>query len=229
MSLCRIYGNNKIEVLYFDGEGDKGLESAGVAFDKNIVQIAYQKQFGEQIQENDSKFIRLLREFEKVKIASHVKATRRLINYLEAPEDKANDEAYKFGEGYSVSLEEVQKAFTPIAQGIQKVMKRVIEQIKIQGYSIDRLFMVGGFSQFILVQEEIKNILGFERNDVRIEQNFNITNSAYAISYGACLIANGLVEPTEKYVHTLGIILETITLTGERDLSLIHISEPTRR
>ena len=217
VSLCRIYSNNKIEVLYFDGEGDKGLESAGVAFDKNIVQIAYQKQFGEQIQENDSKFIRLLREFENVKIANHVKATRRLINYLDALEDKANDEAYKFGEGYSVSLEEVQKAFTPIAQGIQKVMKRVIEQIKIQGYSIDRLFMVGGFSQFILVQEEIKNILGFERNDVRIEQSFNITNSAYAISYGACLIANGLVEPTEKYVHTLGIILETIALTGERD------------
>ena len=68
VSLCRIYSNNKIEVLYFDGEGDKGLESAGVAFDKNIVQIAYQKQFGEQIQENDSKFIRLLREFENVKI-----------------------------------------------------------------------------------------------------------------------------------------------------------------
>ncbi|WP_375466977.1 hypothetical protein [uncultured Nostoc sp.] len=35
-------------------------------------------------------------------------------------------------------------------------------------------------------------------------------NRAYAIAYGACLIANGLVDPTEKYIHTLGIIVDTI-------------------
>lgn len=37
VSLCWIYSNNKIEVFYFDGEGDKGLEFVGVVFDKNIV------------------------------------------------------------------------------------------------------------------------------------------------------------------------------------------------
>ncbi|NEP83628.1 MAG: Hsp70 family protein [Okeania sp. SIO3B3] len=225
VSLCRIYGNNKIEVIYFDGEGDKGLESAGVAFDKNIIQTAYQKKNGRNILETDSQFTRLLREFENTKIASHVKATKRLKNYLAVPEEKADDEAYRFGDGYSVSLGEVKEAFAPIAQGIKKVMERVLEQIQIQGYPIDRLFMVGGFSQFILVQEEIKNILGFERNDPRIEQSFNITNSAYAISYGACLIANSLVEPTEKYVHTLGIILETIALTGEKEKIEITLIE----
>lgn len=217
VSLCRVYGNNKIEVLYFDGEGDRGLESAGVAFDRSIVQTAYRKKHGRSVLEHESLFSRLLRDFEVVKIRSHGKATRRLKNYLDTPEEKADDEAYKFGEGYWVSFGEVKEAFAPIATGIKNVMKRVLEEVKHRGYQIDSLFMVGGFSQFILVREEIKNVLGFDGDDSRIDNNFNITNRAFAISYGACLIANGFIDPTEKYVHTLGIVLETIALTGEKE------------
>jgi molecular chaperone DnaK len=225
VSLCRIYGNNKVEVLYFDGQGDRGLESAGVAFDRNIVQTAYRKKHGRSLEEDRELFPRLLREFETIKIELHDRATKRLKNYLDAPEEKADDEAYKFGDEYSVSLGEVKEAFAPIATGIKKVMKRVLEQIKSQNYQIDSLFMVGGFSQFILVQEEIKNAIEFESNDRRIDKSFNITNSAYAISYGACLIANGLVNPTEKYIHTLGIILETIAQTGEKEKLEITLIE----
>ncbi|WP_375466972.1 Hsp70 family protein [uncultured Nostoc sp.] len=217
VSLCRIYADNKIEVLYFDGQGDKGLESAGVAFDSRILQQAYTKKCGKPLDENSQEFISLLKEFESVKISSHTKATRTLTNYLNAPDDKAGDEIYKFS-GYTVTLAEVNDAFTSIAFGIEKVITKVKEYTETVGLNIDRVFMVGGFCQFLLVQKAITDALKMSKNDYRIDKTFNITNSAYAISYGACLIANGLVAPIEKYIHTIGIILETIQIyTGERE------------
>jgi molecular chaperone DnaK len=225
VSLCRIYGDNKVEVLYFDGQGDKGLESAGVAFDRAIVQKAYTKKHGKPLEENTPEFISLLKEFESVKIGGHTQASKKLTNYLKAPDDKAQDDAYKFNE-YTITLGEVNEAFAPISQGINHVITRVKTRIQAEGWEIDRLFMVGGFSQFLLVQNAITDALAIANNDRRIDKTFNITNSAYAISYGACLIANSLVDPTEKYVHTLGIVLETINIhTGEKERPEITLIE----
>lgn len=225
VSLCRIYGDNKVEVLYFDGEGDKGLDSAGVAFDRRCVQTAYIKKHGKQLDENDPEFKRLLREFETVKIGSHVRITKKLINYLKAPEALADQELYIFAGGYTVTCGEVSAAFAPIAQGIQRVMQRVQDWLQQNDQEFNRLFLVGGFSQFLLVQKAITDALGIGDNDPRFDRSFNITNSAYAISYGACLIANGLVDPTEKYVHTLGIAVDTINAQAEREQRLIPIIE----
>jgi molecular chaperone DnaK len=213
-----------VEVLYFDGQGDKGLESAGVAFDRRIVQQAYTKKYGRYLDENLPEFTTLLKDFESVKISNHHRYTKQLENYLNAPDDMALKEAYKFS-GYAVTLGEVNEAFAPISQGIKKVIKRVIAHTQEQKISIDRIFMVGGFCQFLLVRRAITDALGIVKNDPRIDKTFNTTSSAYAISYGACLIANGLVDPTEKYIHTLGIILETITNHEERvkkEISLIE-------
>ena len=224
VSLCRIYGDNKVEVLYFHGQGDKGLESAGVAFDRRVVQQAYTKKYGQSLDENNAEFTRLLKDFESVKIGSHGIATRNLTNYLNAPDDLAEKEAYKFS-GYAVTLGEVNEAFAPISQGIKKVINKILAQTQEKGLTIDRIFMVGGFCQFLLVQKAITDALGIVKNDPRIDETFNITSRAYAISYGACLIANGLVDPTEKYIHTLGIILAAINNRGERvkkEISLIE-------
>lgn len=223
VSLCRIYGDNKVEVLYFDGEGDKGLDSAGVAFDRLCVQTAYTKKHGKQLDENDPEFRRLLREFETVKIGSHVRITKKLINYLKAPEALADQDLYIFAGGYTVTCGEVSQAFDPIAQGIQKVMQRVQDWLQQHDKEFNRLFLVGGFSQFHLVQKAITDTLGISDNDSRFDRSFNITNSAYAISYGACLIANGLVDPIEKYVHTLGIAVDAINAQAEREQRFISI------
>ncbi|MDQ2098827.1 MAG: Hsp70 family protein [Tychonema bourrellyi B0820] len=223
VSLCRIYGDKKVEVLYFHGQGDKGLESAGVAFDRRVVQQAYTKKHGKSLDENTADFTSLLKDFESVKIGSHVNATKKLTNYLDDPDDTAQKEAYKFS-GYAVTLGEVNEAFAPISQGIKKVINKIIAHTQEQGLAIDRIFLVGGFCQFLLVQKAITDALGIVRNDPRIDQTFNITNSAYAISYGACLIANGLVDPTEKYIHTLGIGLRSIIADQkvQKEITLIE-------
>lgn len=221
--LCHIYGDNKVEVLYFDGQGNQGLESAGVAFDRRCVQQAYTKKHGEPLQESHPEFVRLLREFETVKIGSHARVTRKLINYLKNPDALAEQDVYVFGGGYTVTAAEVSAAFAPIASGIKSVMQKLLDYIQLQDIKIDSLFLVGGFCQFYLVQKTITDALGMADTDQRFDRSFNITNSAYAISYGACLIANGLVDPTEKYVHTLGIVVDTINPQAEREERLIPI------
>lgn len=223
VSLCHVYGNNKVEVLYFDGQGDKGLESAGVAFDRRCVQIAYSKKHGQPLDENNSEFMGLLRAFESIKISGHTKTTKKLTNYLKSPVDYADQNAYTFVGSYTLTNSEVSEAFAPIAEGIQQVMQRVQDWLQQNNQTFDRLFLVGGFCQFLLVQKSILNALGIGNDDPRFDQSFNIINSAYAISYGACLIANGLVDPTEKYVHTLGIIVDTINAQAEREQRCIPI------
>lgn len=207
VSACRIYAENKVEVLYFDGEGDQGLEAAGVAFDRRCVQTAYQKAHQEPIDENNSEFQRLLKEFESVKLSSHNRATKKLINYFKDKEVFGQENAYTFSGKYSITFSEVEEAFTPIKEGIIKIMKRVKSWLNQNNYTFNNVFMVGGFSQFLLVQRAITEALEISNDDERFDRSFNLTNSAYAISYGACLIANGLVEPTEKYVHTLGLVV----------------------
>ncbi len=219
VSLCRIYGENKVEVLYFDGQGAMGLDSAGVAFDRHCVQLAYTQKHGHPIAETDPEFSRLLREFEAVKIGSHPRVTKKLINCLKAPDIYENQEIYLFAGGYTVTFSQVQAAFASIAPGIQQVMQGV--KTWLHGTTgaptkLDRLFLVGGFSQFLLVQRTICDSLEISRDDPRFDRSFNLTNSAYAISYGACLIANGLVDPTERSVHTLGILVDTINSSASR-------------
>jgi len=228
VSLCRIYGNNKVEVLYFDGQGDRGLESAGVAFDRRCVQQAYREKHGVTLDENSPEFMRLLAEFEAVKIGSHGRVTRKLLNCLKAPDIYDSQVIYVFGGGYSVTYAQVTEAFAAIAQGIEAVIHRLNHWFTQQNQTIDRLFLVGGFSQFLLVEKTIRNALGISQEDERFDRNFNITNSAYAISYGACLIANGLVDPTEKYVHSLGIVVDTINSEAEREERYITLVQGGR-
>jgi molecular chaperone DnaK len=227
VSVCRIYTNGKIEVLYFDGEGSRGLDSAGVAFDRTCVKIAYSKVHqGAFIDENTVEFRNLLRSFEETKISGHAATTRRLTNYLRDKASMANTNLYTFGGNYNVTCAEVENAFSAIAGGIENVMGRVSGWIQNNNTNFDRLFLVGGFSQFILVRNSIFRSLGIESDDNRIENRFNITDSTFAISYGACLIANGDVDPIERYAHGLGVVANYLSSDGSMQTRYVSIVAP---
>jgi molecular chaperone DnaK len=209
VSLCRVYGDNKVEVLYFDGQGDRGLESAGVAFDRRCVRLAYEQKHGRSPDEQSTEFLNLLQQFEDVKISGHQKYSKKISNYFKAPNDLAEKILYSFN-GYRLNHKQVQEAFAPIAEGIQRVMGQVTTWLKENNTSCDRLFFVGGFCQFLLVQHTITESLGSDLTPDKIERQFNSIDSAFAISYGACLIANGLVQPSETYIHSLGIVVQSV-------------------
>jgi molecular chaperone DnaK len=216
ISLCRLSGDNKVRVLYFDGEGNKGLEFAGVAFDRRCVQIAYKTQHGEAIDESSSKFLSLLNQFEQVKISKHGKIQKMSQNYIDSPDAYGEKDAYVFGD-YKITMAQLWEAFSPIREGIEKAMNRVKTWSQENGENIDRVLPVGGFSQFPFVKYAIAQSLGLQEGDSRMDSQFNFTSNAYAIAYGACLIANGYIDPEEKYVHTVGIV---VTREGENSESL---------
>lgn len=209
VSLCRIFGNNTVEVLHFEGKGDKDLDCAGVAFDRNCVQIAYQKKHdGNSIDENSPEFMRLLKAFEGCKIASNTRILRKLQNYFSKPDIYGEQSLYIFDGGYSVTYDEVIRAFEPIGKGINEAMNNVKDWLQTNNQQFDRLFLVGGFSQYCLVQKAITEALEITADDGRFDRTFNTIDRAYAISYGTCLIANGIIDPLEKYIHTLGIVIQ---------------------
>lgn len=240
VSLCRIYGDKKVEVLYFDGQGDRGLESAGVAFDRRCVEKAYLKKHDCFPDPNSGEFMQLLQQFEQRKISQHGRMQKKFKNYLRSPDSYNEQNAYTFAGGYTVTFAEVREAFAPIEAGIQRVMGRVTDWLQQHDLTFDRLSLVGGFSQFPLVHHAISESLNIEDSDPRFDRQFNLAKSAYAIAYGSCLIANKRVDPTEKYVHTLGIVIgrelhrstqestiteESLTLV-EGGTSLDQLNEP---
>ncbi|TVQ45036.1 MAG: Hsp70 family protein [Gloeocapsa sp. DLM2.Bin57] len=223
VSLCHLRQDNKVEVLYFDGEGNKSLDVAGVAFDRYCVQIAYSKLHDYTGDESSFEFKRLQREFETVKITQQDKIRKRLENYLESPEDFVDKVACTFGGIYSILCRDLVEAFLPIRQAIEKVINRVKAEIAKQSYSIDRILFVGGFSQFILVKKAVLSALNFDNCNC-LEESLNLTQRAYAIAYGACLIANDLIDPVEKFIHKMGIVIDTINPENcQKEEKLIEI------
>lgn len=225
VSLCRLYGDKKVEVLYFDGEGDRGLDSAGVAFDRRCVIQAYQQKNGTEPDLHSQEFMHLLQSFETVKIEGHDRYTRKLKNYCKSPSDLAEATLYSFSSGYTITNEQVYQAFQPIAEGICRVLERVNQWMAKHQQECDRIFLVGGFCQFYLVQKTILDALKITETDPRVDNDFNLIQSAFAISYGACLIANGLVQPSETYIHTIGIVVDIITASMEVEKTFIPIIE----
>ena len=226
VTLCNIDEESNVKVLYFDGEGDKGLKCGGVAFDRHCVQMAYHKKHGEYLDENNSEFIRLLKEFESIKLGyNSQKFIKQINNYFKDTDNYGDKNIYTFTGGYSVNSHEIIEAFKPIESGINKVLNRVKDWLEENQIGFDRLFLVGGFSQFYLVQKAIIETLGIEQEDPRLERNFNVINSAYAISYGACLIANGLIDPVESYIHSIGIFVKKKIETENIERGEIAIQE----
>ena len=205
VSLCKVCKDGSVEVLYFDGEGHSGLECAGVAFDKYCVQSAHIKKHGKPLDEKDPKLKNLVRSFEAVKIDSHSRCTKLIKRYLSNPEKFADKTVYNFGEDYSLTNKEVSEVFEPISVGISRVMHRIEDWLKTNNQTFDRLFLVGGFCQFSLVQQAIFDALGIKEEDPRYDKSINIASSSYAVSFGACVIANGLISPSEQFVHEFGI------------------------
>ena len=224
ISLCRVYLDNKIRVLYYDGKGEKGLESAGVAFDRNCVRKAIAKK-GKSINEDSKEFKKLAKEFETHKIAQHGNFTRKIKKYYQDTSEYANSKCYPFADGYSLTFQEVVDAFEPIKEEIQKTIEKVCQYIKKQeNIKIDRIFFAGGFCQFYPVQKAILDSLDVV-NDAKsiVDEKIDLENSAYAISYGACLIANGLSDPIEEYAHSIGLWAETISETEGHHNQFIRI------
>ncbi|MBC1238343.1 Hsp70 family protein [Nostoc sp. 2RC] len=218
LSLCAISTTNKVKVLYSDSQAD-----ADFACDRRCVQLAYTQKHGNALTQDNPEFMRLLRDLELKKLNSQPKSASRLMTYLKMPEAMAEYNLYCFGGGYAVKCRQISEAFAPMQNKIHQMSQRLHNWMQHHQQSFDFLFLVGAFSQFILAQNALLQALDIQENDPHFDPSFNNTHSAFAISHGACLIANNLIDPVERCAYTFGIVGENLNVHAEKEQQLIPI------
>jgi len=211
VALCRVAGR-RIEVLDFDGNGERELGLAGVSFDRNAVRLAWQEVHQREPELASVEFIEALRAFEQVKIGQR-NELEKLLQYQRESQDEFTGDAplYSFMRRYKLTYDQIVAAFEPTRTGIAAVLGRIVARATERRHSIDRIAIVGGFGQFPLVREAILSALGVDEPelDVRYDPTMHgqgeAHQRAFAIAYGAALIANEQVETVEYYPHSIGI------------------------
>lgn len=201
ITLCRVEPG-KVEELYNDGNGRGGLGKAGVYFDKTLIQYVY-KENGKDIKDDSTEFYDIYDKLQENKRNDHVKITKRIKNAVEEP-DFWGKPIMKFGR-LKINYNHIKNAFEEVEKGILDVLNRFNSVVNESGYSINAIFLVGGFAQFYPVRKLITDFWKKENKNSQIIEQIAKEEAHYAISYGATLVANDKILVEEKYEHSIGI------------------------
>jgi len=202
VTLCRL-SENRVEVLCNAGNGERGLGIAGAHFDHVLLS----RKLGSQ---RDPKIMaELLTELDRQK--KKAASSKLLMTCLQRPDETPITPIYAIGSAleprsYTFTFAEVEEAFSSVREGIVQVLEQVKNEAALRNHAIDKVVLVGGFSRFPLVQQTIAEAFDedvFENRRLLDLDTFTSDEMAFAISYGACLVANEAVQISEKYDHTI--------------------------
>lgn len=208
VSLCRMR-EKRVQVLFNDGNGKHGLGIAGTHFDKQLIKNCFGKSLDERTL--DKLMFDLYRQKKGIGVPE------KLLAQLHGK--KLTSPVYTLfcnGKTVSVKIDEIRAAFEPVKNEIIAVLERITEAARQKNETIDKIILVGGFSRFALVQQTIGEFFDediFSGGKLIDLKFFNSDEIAFAISYGACLIANHVIDVTEKYEYSVGIVV--MTAAGE--------------
>ena len=199
ISLSQVEGY-KIKVLECTGKGhdDQTCGKAGVAFDEAVVTGVYERITGKKISKNDPLLYKLMQEFEAKKIGNKDQIDKKLEQY----KNRKSTDRKVFGfENLEFKASDLDNAFEAIIKpsltAALTEMKTYLDQgnVVVEDRNLFRIVMVGGFSDFFLVKYAVQEFFGTKAStDKRFDSCFNLEDTALAISKGAALVANDLVE-----------------------------------
>lgn len=218
VTLCKL-SEKKVEVLKNDGNGIFDIGRAGVYFDTKLLQLSYKRTEGKELDIQTPEFFELYKKLQEYKvdcadfITDNIKTAVLHPSYAQKlPIIESPIVAYMY---------EVEEAFKEVKNGIEKVLKRFIDNEDNHKVHIDKVLFVGGFNEFELTRETIKTFLVENKDhisgDMEFTEEINSRMAAKAISFGATLIANDYINVEEIYPHTIGIVLEWKILNKEED------------
>ncbi|GIW23608.1 MAG: hypothetical protein KatS3mg068_2615 [Candidatus Sericytochromatia bacterium] len=218
VTLCKV-NENKIEVLSNDGNGIFELGKAGVYFDNKLLSLAYKRIYNKELEIGSNIYYELYNKLQEYKVDCSQLITDNIQTALLHP--SYSDKLPIIESPLLCYMEEINNAFKEVKSGIESVLYRFlnIEYLKNkteieenEKIHIDAVILVGGFNEFELTRQTIKDFLKNNKNYISGEMKFveeiNSRMAAKAISYGATLIANDLIQVEEIYPHTIGIVLE---------------------
>lgn len=227
VTLCKITPG-KVEELHNDGSGRGGLGEAGVFFDRKLI---LNKDPG--ITENSAEFYRLYNALQEHKTVYHSDITKRIDIALADPDQHEIPIMVEVGGSHTYCYADVSEAFKEVRESIGTVLKKFKAALD-KKYAVDAVFFVGGFSQFRLVIDAIKTFWGLDQSEPHLIGRASRETAAYAIAYGAALIANDMVTVEEKYEHTIGVVAHHYALRSdlgvkEEKQSLVPIIKGDRK
>jgi molecular chaperone DnaK len=216
--------NNRIKVLERTGmgKGDLFSGSAGVAFDERVIRTMCEK----NVSKLGQKYYGLLNEFERKKIQSSSKHEKFILEYMQdrsknrrvfklTCEDKHDNILGIF----NITASNLVNAFKDLDRDIKNTLQEMSSKFLKYGVDVTnadkfRVVMVGGFSNFYLSKRSVKEFFGADDEDKRFETHFRADDIALAISKGASLIAEDIINIDETYPISVGLIVKIMNSKG---------------
>jgi molecular chaperone DnaK len=196
VTLCRI-GIDSVDLIAEAGSGNAdGFGIAGNYFDRTLIKNRFDAL-------EPGALSALMRELDEEK-----KKKAKLLERIIAEPRLRNRAIYPLNYNVNIYLDDLEQAFSGVRESMDEVLQKVLKEALEKNESPDKVVLVGGFAKFPLVQSAVRDFLnrnGFRADDLIDDDVLTPDEMAYAISYGACLIANGLVETSAKFRYTIGI------------------------
>jgi len=226
VTLCSIENGEKVKVLECWEDDEKGYQAngnAGVAFDEAVIIRLIEKN-NLNIEKGSNTFIKLRDKFEEIKILGKGNITKTLKLYFDNPEIVKDESLFSLECGnddyIDVYCEDLMVCFEKINKPVLERALRKMEP-SFKYYNIDtsnqdnfRVLLVGGFSNFAAVEEEVRSFFGASSiyADKRFEHQFSeneVTevDSLLTISRGAAVIAEGYINPIKICNKSIGFIV----------------------
>ena len=216
--LCHIDDNKKVKLIH-----SKILDKSGDSFEKNCVLEAYKKKHAiEVVNPKDPKLARLLDIFGQEVRSNITKKNHRIELFYTNPSALKDYNLYCFGGGYTVKCQQINNAFNLIEENI----KPSIENFRLwmqKNQSFDHLLLLGEYSKFSPIKQIILSALKISPEDSFIYDSSEEITIYEAIAYGSCLIANGNIDPLDRFPYTLGVVLESLDAFSEIKKKFIPI------
>ena len=216
--------NNSIKVLERTGIGQDNTftGNAGVAFDERVITT--------MCAENKSKLGKnyrvLLNDFEHKKIQSSSKHERFILDYMQ--DNNKNKRIMKLScmadndepiGSRAVTASNLVNAFKDLDKDIKRTLREIAQSflkhgIDSENSDIFRVVMVGGFSNFYLSKRSVKEFFHADDDDRRFQTHFKADDIALAISKGAALIAEDVINIDETYPLSVDLVVKMMDEKG---------------
>lgn len=214
LSLSRAEGE-KITVLECTGKGhdEKTFGKAGVAFDEAVIRSVYERENEKKLSRHDPEFVKFMDDFEEQKIDRKSDVDKVLGQYLK--NRRVDKKAFRI-DAMTFKASDLSDAFHQV---IRPDLWKALEEMKgyFKAHGVDdssrdhfRVVMAGGFSSFYLVQQTVKEFFGSQtQEDQRFDTCFTLEDTALAISKGAALVANNLINIDPTCPISVGLKVKT--------------------
>ena len=213
--------DDHIKVLERVGKGRNDIltGSAGVAYDEKILDNVSWNKNGIKLSKNHKNYSQLLIDFENNKIK--IPIDKRLSYYIKDNDLDGNNPLFtltyinEMREPILIDIfpSDMVKAFSSFKTEIESSLNRIDgyckkNKIDTLNSEIFRVIMVGGFSSFYLSKQAVRGFFNAKDDDERFESYFEKEDNALAISKGATLIAENLINIDETYPLTIRLLMK---------------------